>query len=120
LKVSEIKYILNARLLCGQELIDFEIESACGADLMSDVLAFVKDNCVLLTGQTNPQVIKTAEMLDVSCIVFVRGKYPIDGVCELANEIGMVLLQTEETLYSACGLLFQKGLKPCKRRIIDG
>jgi len=119
LKVSRIKEILNAELLCGQELRDFDIESACGADLMSDVLAFAKENCVLLTGQTNPQVIKTAEMLDVSCVVFVRGKLPNDNVCELANEVGMVLLHTDETLYSACGRLYKEGLKPCERRDLD-
>ena len=120
MKVSKIKDVLNAKLLCGQVIGDLEVESACGADLMSDVLSFVKDNCVLLTGQTNPQVIKTAEMLDVSCIVFVRGKKPNESVCELARETGVVLLHTEETLFSACGKLYQEGLKPSVRSNHNG
>lgn len=112
MKVKQIIEVLDANLLCGEDLLDMEIISACGADLMSDVLAFVKDSCVLLTGQTNPQVIKTAEMLDVSCIVFVRGKTPNPGVCELAQEIGAAVLQTDMTMFEACGRLYAKGLLP--------
>lgn len=115
MKVSEIRDILDAKLLCGQDKLDLDILSACGSDLMSDLLAFVKDSCVLLTGQTNFQVIKTAEMLDVECIIFVRGKIPTKEVCDLAKEVGMTLLQTDKTLYAACGLLYVEGLEPCER-----
>jgi predicted transcriptional regulator len=115
LKIRQIKEILDAQIYCGQDMLEIDINSACGSDLMSDLLAFVKDSCVLLTGQNNPQVIKTAEMLDVECIVFVRGKKPLDSVCKLADEVGIAILQTEKTLYAACGQLYEKGLKPCER-----
>ncbi len=115
MKVKEIIDILNAELLCGNRDTEIEVKSACGADLMSDVLAFVKDACVLLTGQNNQQVIITAEMMDVSCIVFVRGKRPNQDVCNLADEIGAVVLSTEMTMFEACGRLYANGLAPTKR-----
>ena len=115
MKVKEIIDILNAELLCGNQNTEIEVNSACGADLMSDVLAFVKDACVLLTGQNNQQVIKTAEMMDVSCIVFVRGKKPNQDVCSLADEIGAVVLSTEMTMFESCGRLYARGLAPTQR-----
>lgn len=108
--IREIQKHLNADLLCGQELLDMEIRSACGSDLMSDVLAFVKDHTVLLTGLTNPHVIRTAEMLDVSCIVFSRGKLPTQDMLEMAVERDIAMLATKHTLYVACGILYEKGL----------
>lgn len=76
--VKDIKDILGARVACGEEYLDREVHSACGSDMMSDVLAFVKDKSVLLTGLCNPQVIRTAEMMDIVCVIFIRGKKP-DG-----------------------------------------
>ena len=72
--VADVKRVLNARLICGEELLEKEVHSACGSDMMSDVLAYVKDQSVLLSGLVNPQVIRTAQMMDMVCIVFVRGK----------------------------------------------
>ncbi len=83
--VKDVKEILNARVLAGEELMDQEVRSACGSDMMSDVLAFSKDHSVLLTGLCNPQVIRTAEMLDIVCLVFVRGKVPDDSVIQMAR-----------------------------------
>ncbi len=74
MRVSDVKNILDAEYICGEELKETEIHSACGSDMMSDVLAYVKDQSVLLTGLVNPQVVRTAEMMDMRCIVFVRGK----------------------------------------------
>ncbi|MBC8530733.1 DRTGG domain-containing protein [Gehongia tenuis] len=111
MKIGEIKESLEAEVLCGEDLMDLEILSGCGADLMSDVLAFVKEKIVLLTGLTNPHVIRTAEMLDVSCIVFVRGKKPTPDILEMATERGIAVLSTGETLFTACGRLYEKGLR---------
>lgn len=72
--VRDVREVLGARVLAGEEHLDREVRSACGSDMMSDVLAFSKDHSVLLTGLCNPQVIRTAEMLDIVCIIFVRGK----------------------------------------------
>lgn len=77
---------------------------------MSDVLAFVKDQALLLTGLVNPQVIRTAEMMDIKIIVFVRGKEPGEDVISLAEKLGMVIFSTENPLYIACGKLYQNGL----------
>ena len=71
--VKDVRDVLGARVLAGEEFLDREVKSACGSDMMSDVLAFSKDHSVLLTGLCNPQVIRTAEMLDIVCIIFVRG-----------------------------------------------
>ncbi len=110
MKIKEIVSILDADILCGEEHLENEVHSACGADMMSDVLAFVKEQAVLLTGLINPQVVRTAEMMDMRCIVFVRGKTPPQEVIELAKETGLVLLASKERMYPACGKLYATGL----------
>ena len=110
MKISTIKEILNARVLCGEEMLEEHVQSACGSDMMSDVLAFVKEQAVLLTGLINLQVVRTAEMMDMKCIVFVRGKNPPESVVELAKESGIAMLVTDERMYVACGKLYEKGL----------
>lgn len=106
----EIQRILNATVLCGEEHLDREARSACGSDFMSDVLAYVKDQAVLLTGLVNPQVIRTAEMMDITCIVFVRGKRPEESIVELARKRDIVVMRSEERMYDACGKLYLAGL----------
>lgn len=110
MKIADVVRLLDADIMCGEHLMDVELHSACGSDLMSDVLAFVKDRTVLLTGLTNLHVVRTAEMLDVLCIVFVRGKRPADDIIEMAIERDMCILSTKHTLYVACGILYQNGL----------
>ena len=110
MKISEIASLLNADVLCCSESLDHEVESACGSDMMSDVLAYVKHQAVLLTGLVNSQVIRTAEMMDMVCIVFVRSKMPTPEMIELARESGIVLLATKRRMYEACGLLYNGGL----------
>lgn len=113
MKLSHITSALSAAVLTGEDvttLENTEISTACGCDLMSDVLAFVKDQSLLLTGLINPQVIRTAEMMDIVAICFVRGKVPPPEVVELANDRGIVLLSTELPLYIACGKLYADGL----------
>ena len=110
MKISEIATLLDAEILCGADKLDGEVRSACGSDMMSDVLAFVKDQAVLLTGLLNPQVIRTAMMMDMRCIVFVRGKTPPQDVIEAAEEAGIVVLATTERMYPACGKLYATGL----------
>jgi len=110
LTLYQIKDILDASVLFGENMLDKEIQSACGSDLMSDVLAFVKEQTLLLTGLTNHHVIRTAELLDVSAIVFVRGKCPEPEIIKMAIERSIVLLSTNDTLFTACGKLYQAGL----------
>lgn len=110
MKVSQIKEILNANVLVGVEGLDTEIYTACGSDLMSDVMAFVKNKVVLLTGLINPQVIRTAEMMDIKCVIFVRGKVPDQSVLDLAEEKNIIVLTTQCPMYIACGKLYSSGL----------
>ena len=111
MKIQQIADLLDAKILCGEELLDEEVVAACGSDMMSDVLAYVKDQALLLTGLLNPQVIRTAEMMDVICIVFVRGKTPDENMIELAQERDIPLLTTGHRMFSACGILYEKGLR---------
>jgi predicted transcriptional regulator len=113
--IAQAAAILDCKLVCGEHNMDKPLASACGADLMSDVLAFAKENSVLLTGMVNPHVVRTAEMLDVPCIVFVRGKKPTDDVVALAKQTGVTILNCDYTLYEACGRLYMQGLPPCRR-----
>lgn len=110
MKIRDIVRLLDAKVLCGQENMDNELKSACGSDLMSDVLAYVKDQSVLLTGLINPQVVRTAEMMDMTCIVFVRGKTPEPQVIDFAVQKGLTLLSTSFRLFTACGILYSNGL----------
>lgn len=110
MKITEVQEILDARIWVGEEKKDREVFIACGSDLMSDVLAFVKERVVLLTGLVNPQVIRTAEMMDIKSIVFVRGKTPSEDVLELARSKNMIILTTDKPMYIACGLLYKNGL----------
>ena len=104
--LKEVRDILSATVLCGEENLDLEVLSACGSDFMSDVLAYVKDQALLLTGLVNPQVIRTADMMDMKCIVFVRGKMPDENMLALARDRGIVVMTTKERMYLACGLLY--------------
>lgn len=110
MKINTIKELLNADVLCHEDALDREVFSACGCDLMSDVLAYVKDQAVLLTGLVNPQVIRTAEMMDMVCVVFVRSKVPTEEMLALASDAGIVVMRTEKRMYEACGLLYSNGL----------
>ena len=109
--IREVAGILNAKWICCEEEADTEIRYAFASDMMSDVLAFVKDQAVLLTGLCNPQVIRTAEMMDIVCIVFVRNKKPDEEMIRLANEREIPLLATGHRMFSACGILYEKGLR---------
>ena len=110
MKISTMKELLNAEVLCCEESLGRHVYSACGCDLMSDVLAYVKDQAVLLTGLVNPQVIRTAEMMDMICVVFVRSKTPTEEMLALARDAGNVVMTSDKRLYEACGILYANGL----------
>ena len=111
MKLKDIAVLLNAKTVCGKDNMDIDIQCACGSDMMSEVLAFTKHKAVLLTGLNNIHVIRTAEMLDIQCIIFVRGKMPLDEVVEMAQEAEIVLLSTDKPMFTACGILYENGIK---------
>ena len=108
--ISKITESLEAQVICNENLVHTEIVSACGSDLMSDVMAFVKDQVLLLTGLINVQVIRTANLMDIQAICFVRGKQPTAEMIEMAEEMGIVLLTTKLPMFIACGKLYEAGL----------
>ena len=116
MKIAEVARILSADMLCCNDSSGFEVTTAFGADMMSDVLAYMDEETLLLTGLSNAHVIRTAEMLDLRCVVFVRGKTVSEEILEHAQDHGIVLLSTKKTLYESCGLLYQAGLAPVQAR----
>ncbi len=114
--IREVNELVDGNVLVGEDRMDTPVETACGSDLMSDVLAFVKDKTVLITGLINPHVLRTAEMLDITCVVFSRGKLPSEEMLEMAEEIGITVIASPLTTYTACGELYIHGLPGTKRK----
>ena len=111
MKVRDIVSELDGVLLTGEDLLDVDIQAACGAGLMSDVMAFVKENVVLLTGLVNPQSIRTADLMDIQVVVYVRGKtVPKDMIAE-AERNGMAVIATKYSMFLACGRLYEAGIR---------
>ena len=111
MKLKDIKKILKAEVIMGTEYLDQEVETACGSDLLSDALAFIKPKSLLLTGITNLQVLRTAEMSEIIAICFVHGKMPLSETLKLANKDKEIFLfSTRLSMYEACGKLYEKGL----------
>lgn len=110
MRLNELAQVLDAEILVEGCDLDVDVCTACGSDLMSDVMAFGDEKDILLTGLVNPQVIRTAEMMDIKVIIFVRGKKPNSGMLELANEKGIVLMSTKYPMFVACGKLSSIGI----------
>ena len=110
MQIRDVKNILDAEVLSGEELLDTEVHAACGSDMMSDVLAYVKDQAVLVTGLVNPQVVRTAMMMDIVCVVFVRDKRPGEDILDVARQNGIAVMTTTHRMFTACGLLYTAGL----------
>ena len=113
MKLKEIVKILGAEVIAGADLLETNVEMACGSDLMSDVLSFMKSESLLLTGLTNQQVVRTAEMTDLVAICFVRGKKPDQETIEMAESKDIPLLTTFLPMFESCGRLYKKGLPGC-------
>jgi len=116
--VAEAVSLLEGKFFCGSDGADREITSACGADLMSDVMAFVKDHVLLLTGLVNPQVIRTASILDIHAVIFVRGKEPSRDMIDMAKDADITLAGTKLPMYISCGKLYEAGLREGGTRMI--
>lgn len=115
MKFGKIKDKLDLKIIHAEEGIEkLDVKTACGADLMSDVLAFSNAKSMLITGLTNPQVIRTSEMIEIQVIIFVRGKNPLDQTIELAKENDISLFMTEKPMFETCGILYKMGVQPEK------
>jgi predicted transcriptional regulator len=112
--IARVVQLLEAQVLCGRNLDAVEVESACGSDLMSDVLCYGKSQGLLITGLTNPQAVRTAEMAELAAVCFVWGKQPPKETVELALKSQIPLIVTRDSLYAACGKLHAAGLRGCE------
>lgn len=119
MNLKQILSVIDGRLISDSADLSTEVEMACGADLMSDVLAFTHSGTLLMTGLTNPQVIRTSEMAGIKAIVFVRGKNPPPETLALADSKGIPLMASHLTMYEVCGLLYASGLASCDIRERD-
>ena len=118
--IREIARILDARWLCCEEEADRPVRFAFASDMMSDVLAHVSEDTMMLTGLINSQSVRTAEMLDVPCLVFVRGKQPHKDAVQRAELIGLPTMMTSYSMFEACGRLYGAGLLPCPLSALNG
>jgi len=111
MRLAQIKELLNGSFLTDIECSEVEFKKVFACDLMSEVLALVDEDVILLTGLINIQTIRTAEMKDLKCVIFVRGKEPSSDVVNLAHDKGIILLTTTLTLFESCGILYNAGMK---------
>ncbi len=112
-----MKEILAAEVIVGHDQLDMEVNTAFGADLMSDVLAFAKSGSLLLTGLTNPQIVRTSDVLDIAAIIVVRGKKPLAETVQLAEELRIPILSTKYILFETAGRLYAKGIVGCIEKV---
>lgn len=119
MNMQELLQIIDGKLLTQTDDLNREIKGGCGADLMSDVLAFIQPDAVLLTGLCNPQVVRTSHMADVAAIVVVRGKRPPQETVDLANEEGIPLISTPYGTFELCGRLYAAGLPSLEKPVGD-
>jgi predicted transcriptional regulator len=118
--VEELLLLINGELLNETADLSREIKGGCGADLMSDVLAYIQPEAVLLTGLCNPQVVRTSQMADVAAIVLVRGKNPPQETVDLANAEGIPLITSPFGMFELCGRLYRAGLPSLENSVSDG
>jgi len=116
MKIREIVTLLNGKLLTGENKQDLELNKAYAADLLSDVLALTEERTMLITGTTSLQVIRVAELLDIPAIIFVRGKLSPRQPTESIKKLNIPIIVTSLTMFETCGLLYSKGVRPCKNR----
>lgn len=119
MRLAEIRDLLNAQVITGEDKLDLEITTAFGADLMSDVLAFARSGCLLITGLSNTQSVRTAYALDIAAILVCRGKALTDKFIEIARELNIPILWTPYIMFEVCGKLYQEGMIGCVRQIVD-
>ena len=105
MKLSEIVDVLDASVLIGKNHLEKDIDTCGASDLMSDILAGLSEGCILLTGLTTVQVIRTAMVAGVGAVVFVRGKTPPQEVIDLAGAQDLPLISSPYSMFVSCGRL---------------
>lgn len=115
MNIGEISKIIDGKVLSAKDHLDTEVCTCCASDMMSDVLAFYSSsNGVLITGLINPQVVRTAIMVDAVCIIIARDKNVDSSIIQLAEDNGIVVILSRHTMFETCGLLYEAGLRKSK------
>jgi predicted transcriptional regulator len=115
--LRDIKELLEAEVAVGEDQLDMEVKTAFMADLMSDVLAFATAGSLLITGLTNPQVLRTADVIDITAIIIGRGKRPSPESIQLAGMLNIPILTTKYILFEVAGRLYSKGIRGCIEKV---
>jgi len=118
LSLADIKDLLRAEVIVGEDKLHILVKAGTASDLMSDMLTGQNNNnVVLLTGLCNVQVIRASVIAGVAAVVLVRGKQPTPEIITQAREHGMPLFSTPFTMYTSCGRLFSKGLRGVEEKV---
>lgn len=112
MRINEVVNIINGKVVCGDALLDMEVHKGFASDLMSDVLTLDTDDVLLITGLANLQAIRTAEMSDISCIIFARNKKVTCEMKSLAEESNIILIECAGSVFKTAGKLYGAGIKP--------
>ena len=118
--LNDIIKELDAEVIVGHDKLDMELKTAFAADLMSDVLAFARSGCLLITGLTTAQSVRTAFALDIAAIAICRGKMPQEQAIEIAKELHIPIIRTKYIMFETCGFLYRSGIRGCIREICAG
>jgi len=110
--IEQISHLLDAEVICGHDKLSHRVELAFASDLMSDVLTLKEHNVLLITGLANTQAVRTAEMSEIQCIIFARGKKVSEEIKELAIENGIIVLECRFSVFKTCGMLYHAGISP--------
>ncbi len=105
LKIGELAQVLEGEIVCGEEKADQYVEDYAATDLLSDLLALEKEKYALLTGLTNAQILRTAQITNACCVVIVRGKQPQPPAVSIAKNSGIPLILSPLTMFEACARL---------------
>jgi predicted transcriptional regulator len=119
MNIDELVKLIDGKLITPPSDLHRQIKGGCGADLMSDVLASIQPDAVLLTGLCNPQVVRTAQMADVSAVVIVRGKKVPEETLALAEKENIPLISSPYGMFELCGRLYQAGLSSLEKPVPD-
>lgn len=110
MNLSDIRTILTANVLTKSSDLSLEVHSAFSSDMMSNVLAYAGSKSILLTGLYNPQVLRTAEMMGMACVIFIGGREPDQQIVGLAEDLGICVMMSRYSMFTTCGKLYNAGL----------
>ncbi len=111
MNLRDVKEILNAEVLCCEDLLDREVKTCFACDLISEMLLHVQSNTLLVTSLTNAHILHAAQVMDALAVVFVAGKRPDATVIKKSEQSGLPLMTTKKLIFECCGLLYLNGVR---------